>query len=384
MLATKNAEVESLFLSAEKAEALAAWRSAQPDVVSVYLPIDESGLYPAALDRLIRDAAAAQPLHKSALKDLERVAGFVRSRFVPRGRRGLCVFSCARYGIFEAFAAPEPFTASLRFGDRPFLRPLNVLRARYYRFVALQADERAARFTEIHLGEPSPLETLAGDFRGRGLVELADRAAAHFRARRGDRLVLGAEPVLLAALEPLLDPVVADRLIHESLLGPDRPVEAVVERVRHNELEALKLREDVLVSRFLDELTSGFAVTGLERVADALQSQRVERVLVRDGWAKMGRSCPACRRLSVDHRSCPWCFKPTAPVLDLVAELCDRADAAGIEVFRVAHDPRFDGIAPIGAEVRGATATTRPAAPAGRALRGRFALKTGGISPLRA
>lgn len=377
-------DLEPLFLSAERAEALASWKSSASDVLSLYLPVDESGRFPAQFDRLVRETAAAVPALKALARDVERLTDFVRSRFVPRGRRGLCAFVSSRYGIFEAFATPEPFTPSLRVADRPYLRPLTILRARYYRFIALQADARGARFTEIHLGEPSPLEALAGDFRGRGLVELAERAAAHFRARRADRLVLGAEPDLLAALEPLLDPVVAERLIHESLLGPDRPVDAVVERVRHEELEALRLREDVLVSRFLDELDSGFAVAGLDRVADALQGDRVERVLVRDGWAKMGRSCPACRRLSVDHRSCPWCFKPTAPVLDLVAELCDRAVGAGIEVFRVSSDPRFDGIAPIGAEIAVPAASRRAVPPAGRALRGRFALKSGGPSPLRA
>jgi len=370
-----SVEPPSLFLSAEKAEALAAWKSAEHNVVSLHLPVDESGQFPATLDRLIRETAFAQPEFKTALKDLEAAAEFVRARFVPRGRRGLCAYSCAKYGIFEAFAAPEPFTPSLKISDRPYLRPLSVLRARYYRFVSLQADEHGARFTEIHLGEPSPLETLAGQFRGRGLVELAERAAAHFRARRADRLVLGAEPDLLAALEPLLEPDVSGRLIHESLLGPDRPVDALVERVRHNELEALKLREDVLVSRFLDELGAGGAVAGLDRVADALHQRRVERVLVRDGWAKMGRSCPTCRRLSVDHRSCPWCFRPTVSVLDLVAELCDRAVADGIEVFRVVHDPRFDGIGRIGAEVSSPVAAPRAAAPAARALRGHFALK---------
>lgn len=375
-------EPPTMFLSAEKAEALAAWRSSEPNVVSLHLPVDESGQYPATLDRLIRETAAALPI-KDVLKDYERIAEFVRSRFVPGGRRGLSVYSCAKYGIFEAFAAPEPFTPSMKVSDRPYLRPLSVLRARYYRFVSLQADERGARFTEIHLGEPSPLETLAGDFRGRGLVELADRAAAHFRARRADRLVLGAEPDLLAALEPLLEPDVAGRLIHESLLGPDRPVDAVVERVRHNELEALKLREDVLVSRFLDEMNGGGAVAGLDRVADALHQKRVARVLVRDGWAKMGRACPACGRLSVDHRSCPWCFRPTDSVLDLVSELCDRAVEDGIEVFRVVHDPRFDRIGRIGAEVTAPVETAPAAAPAARALRARFALKDGRASPLR-
>jgi hypothetical protein len=341
----------SLFLSAERVEALSAWKSSEANVVSLHLPVDQSGAYPATLDRLIREAGAAKSVPDGSRRDLELIVAFVRGRFVPGARRALCVYSSAKYGIFEAFAAPETLSASLTFSTRPYLRPLNDLRQRYFRFLTLQADARQARFTEIYLGESSPVESLSGDFRGDGLEAAAKRAVELCRLRRADRLVVGADPGLLAELEPLLETDLCDRLIHEPLLGLDRPAEAVVERVRHNELGALKLREDVLVSHFLEELRGGGAVAGLERVAEALQQGCVKRLLVRDGWAKMGRCCSACGRLSVDHRSCPWCFKPTLSVLDLVEELTDRAAAAGVEVFRVARDARFDGVGRIGAEL---------------------------------
>jgi len=349
----------SLFLSAEKADELAVWKSSEPNVVSLHLPVDESGSYPTTLDRLIREAAASNP--PPIRRDLDGIAAFVRGSFVPGSRRGLCVYSCVKYGIFETFAAPETVTRALTVSTRPYLRPLNDLRRRYYRFLTLQANERTARFTEIHLGESVLVESLSGDFRGEGLEQAARRALELCRERRADRLVLGAEPGLLAELEPLLEPELRDRLIHEPLLGLDRPAEAVVERVRHSEQDAMRLREDVLVSHFLEELRAGGAVAGLERVAEALQQGCVTRLLVRDGWAKMGRSCAACGRLSVDHRSCPWCFRATTPVLDLVEELADRAAAAGVDVFRVTRDPRFDGIGRIGAElgVRG-RAASRP------------------------
>lgn len=375
-------DLPSLFLSADKIEALAAWKSSENNVVSLHLPVDDSGAYPARLDRLIKEAAL-DPGAAASKRDLEHLAAFVRTRFVPGARRALSAFSCAKYGIFEAFAAPEPLNASLTIAERPHLRPLNDLRARYYRFLSLQVDERGARFTEIHLGESLVLETLPGDYRGEGLPGLARRIEALYHSRRADRLVVGAEASILEALEPLLEADVQNRLIHESLLGPDRPVEALVERVRHNELEAQAVRENVLVSRLLDELRAGGAVAGLERVAEALQQGCVKRLLVREGWTKIGRCCPACGRLSVDHRSCPFCFRPTDLVLDLVAELCDRAAAVGVDVFRVARDARFDGIGRIGAELAVPASAPKTPAAGAHSLRARFSLKGGRPSPLR-
>ena len=97
----------------------------------------------------------------------------------------------------------------------------------------------------------------------------------------------------------------------------------------------------------------------------------------------MGRCCPACGRLSVDHRNCPWCFRPTDALLDLVGELADRALAAGIEVFRVRENARFDQTGPIGVELGSPITAPRPEAPSSRALRARCETKSGRASPLR-
>ncbi len=375
-------EPTSLFLSAERAAALAAWRSPEQDVVSLHLDVDAAGAYPSALCRLLREAQASQPRLRALARDVERLEEFVRGEFSPAGRRGLCAVSCAKRGLFEAFALPEPLKPSLTVSDRPAVRPLESLGARYRRFLVLLVDDGRARFVELHLGEATEVEAHDGGALAADPDALARRAAALAAARGADRLVLGASLQRLAAFKAALPANLCSELIFEPLLGPDRPLEAVAERVRHNERESLKLREAVLVRRFMEELKVGGAVAGLEAVAAALQQNCVKRVFVREGWAKMGRRCPACQRLSLDHRSCPWCFRATEHVFDVVAELIDRAVEAGVEVDPVALHPDFDGVGRIGAELS-TPAARRKETPTGRALRALFALKSGRVSPLR-
>lgn len=372
-----------LFLSSARAEVLADWFSPERDMVSLHLPVDAAGDYPAILDRLIRDTTAADERFKALGPDLAALARFVLGRFVPGSRRGLCAFSCQKRGVFEAFSTPEPLTASLTASERPDLRPLTTLASDHPRFLVLLADERRARLLEVYLHETCPIADIAGDFTGEALAKLAARAGAVFRRRRADRFVLGAEPGFAARLAASLPADLEERLILEPLLGPERPPEAVTDRIAHNERQAHKVREAVLIQHFLDELRQGGALAGLEASTTALQQGCVKLLLVREGYTKMGRCCPACGRLSVDHRNCPWCFRATDSLLDLVAELSDRAAAAGIEVFRVRESPLFDQAAPIGVELGTPRAQPRPAVPASRALRARFALKDGRASPLR-
>jgi hypothetical protein len=370
-----------LFLSAERADALAAWRSSEPNVVSLYLPVDAAGEYPAVLERMIREGRETDPLLRGLDGDLDAVARFVNETFEPGPRRGLCVLSCRKYGLFEAVALPEAPNPALIAAERPVLGPLSAVRRRHRRFLVLLANERRARFVECYLGESSEIENRAEGPSGQGPAALAARAEAVRRARRADLFVLGAPPPLQAALEPHLSDDLREELIPEPLLGPDRPNSVAADRVAHREREAAQVRQSVLVQRFLDDLERGAAVAGLEAAAAALQEGRAVALLVREGWAKMGRCCPGCGRLSVDHRSCPWCFKPTETVLDLVAELADRADAAGVEVVRVGPDPRFDSAGRIGVLLP--EAAPKKEVPAGRALRGLFHMKDGAPSPLR-
>ncbi len=371
-----------LFLSAARIEALAAFRSKEADAVTLHLAVDSGGLYPSTLHQLAADARR-DPRMKLLTRDLDRIEAFVGGEFVPGPHRMAAVYSCAKRGLFEVFGLPQPFKSALTIGKELNLRPLTALGGQYHRFVALLLSPTKARFIELHMGEAVELESMEGDFRAiDGLGAVASRAGTLARERRFDRLILGAPPALEAALVPLLDPALQKEVILEPVLGPDRPIDAVLDRVLHNERQARRVRESVLVHRLLDEARQGGAVTGLDAVTAAVQQGCVSRLLIRDGYAKMGRACGKCGHLSVDHRSCPWCFRATDSVLDLVGDLVERAMDMGCEVFRVMVDPRFDGVCRIGAELK--VPVIKPVEPpTSRALRGHFAMKDGKRSPLR-
>jgi hypothetical protein len=364
-----------LFLPNERLDALSATRSREADVLSLYLPIDPAGAYPHALERLIREASATSPALRELRGDLDLLIQFVRDRFVPGSRRGLCAFSSARKGLFEAFALPSSFTPFLSAGVRPQVSALVAASAQYRRFLVLLVNGSRARLVEIHGGEWQELESWDGVFSQDALVRMAQRAEVWRRGRGADLFILGALPAMQSRLEPLLSAELRAGLIVEPLLTPDRPIEAVVERVAHNERGARRVRESVLIERFLSELSLGSAVSGLAASLAALQRGGARLLLVREGYAKMGRCCPTCGRLSVDHRSCPWCFRTTEPITDLVAELSERASAAGIEVFRVGDDARFDAAGRIGVCVGAAAESPRREIPEARALRVLFATK---------
>lgn len=371
-----------LYLSAARIEALAAFRSLEADAVTLHLAVDGGGLYPSTFHQLAAEARR-DPRMKSLGRDLDRIEKFIASEFVPGPHRLAAVYSCAKRGLFETFALPQPFKSALTAGETLDLRPLAALAGQYNRYMALMLGPRKARFIELHMGQAVELEPMTGDFEGvDGLGAVALHAATLSRERRYDRLIVGTDPALEAGLIPLLDPALQKDLILEPVLGPERPIEAVLERVLHNERQARSVRESVLVHRLLDEARQGGAVTGLDAVTAAVQQGTAARVLVRDGYTKMGRACPKCGHLSVANRSCPWCFCATDMVLDLVSELGNKALDAGCELYRVMYDTRFDGVCRIGAELK--VPLSKPAAPpTSRALRGVFAMKDGKPSPLR-
>ncbi len=305
---------------------------------------------------------------------------FVREQVRAGARRGPVRSPLLRvkYGLFEAFASPEPrsqpaLSVSALAGVEPSSPPCAAITGVSWSCSRTRGIRVFSRSTSGSRPKwklcPGPPPAEASRRWPPRAGETAPRPAER------TRFVLGAPPSLHAALEPLLSPELRDGLILEPLLGPDRPAAAVTERVAHNEREARKVREAVLVQRFLEDLRDGGAVAGLEAAAAALQQGCARLLLVRDGYAKMGRCCGSCGRLSVNHRSCPWCFRGTLPVLDLVAELADRASAAGVEVFRVSADARFDAAGRIGVCLGSPQAPPRADVPSDRALRGLFATK---------
>jgi hypothetical protein len=103
--------------------------------------------------------------------------------------------------------------------------------------------------------------------------------------------------------------------------------------------ERRKLRERTVAAALERKLESGKAVAGLIDVLKVFNAGTLRRVIVRDGFAKMGRLCLWCQRPSLYETRCPGCWRRTEAVLDVVDTLLKLARMHGCRVVRMRHEP---------------------------------------------
>jgi len=103
-----------------------------------------------------------------------------------------------------------------------------------------------------------------------------------------------------------------------------------------------RLRERALVEALERRERSGRAVTGLEDVLRAFNAGQLRRIVLREGFARMGRLCHWCHRPSLHEARCAACGKRTEAVLDVVDTLARLARLQGCRVARLRHEPLDD------------------------------------------
>ena len=175
-------------------------------------------------------------------------------------------------------------------------------------------------------------------------------------------MLLGASPELEPLLIRHLHSRIQDSLIVDGQMETGFTLPEILERILTGERESRKVRESVLIYRLLDAVRSeGMGVVGLPPTLNALHEGRVRMLLVRQGLAKIGRSCPHCGALSVTGKKCAYCWRDTVPTMNLVADLTAKALEQGCEVVQILNDIRLDTFGGVGAELNSA-----PARPASR------------------
>ena len=151
-----------------------------------------------------------------------------------------------------------------------------------------------------------------------------------------------------------------DNLILDGELRREPAADIVAARIREAEAQARRVREQVLTARLIDAgAASGL---GLSRVLSSFEQGRLKTLLVRDGFAKLGRRCGGCQALSLSDSKCARCGAATQILFNLVEELVDRALEQRAEVFRLENTTPLDNLGRIGAELRQTAVTETPAA----------------------
>jgi peptide subunit release factor 1 (eRF1) len=333
------------------------FKAPTPAIVSLYLEVDDGRDYVNAMRQLAKEV-----VHESGFsiheEDLRRIQTYVETEFEPAGSRGLAVFSCKRFGLWRACPLPQPVKNKLRIDERPYLAPLLSMTDQHHRFGVLLASPGQARFLEVFMGQITEYQELALSAAGTEqqhdfLKTVTERLEGLARNQGFQRIVVGVSPSLSLPLVNHLHSSMQHNLILDADMEPELAASAVLDRITACEDQARQVRETVLVHRLIDAArgSSRMGVVGLEGTLEALQKSQVRMLLVRDGYAKMGRCCPQCGRLSLNWPKCAECGRATGIVFNLVAEMVDRALAANCEVVRLFHDTPLDNLGKIGAEL---------------------------------
>lgn len=348
-------------ITAKQVNELTLFKTPADGVLSCYLEL-APGDTTASLVRRVERMSDRNPKSQALREDLDRIKAFLVDEFEPQDARAIAMFSSKKFGLWRACYLPEPVKDALVVDAAPALKPLTSVLDSHHRFGVALVGPKGARFFEVFLGRGREYEEHALVPAGREGAAFAKAVAEKLeglsRNQAFKRVVVAVSEELSAALLGQLHTTIQQNLIVEPTLASDASLEDVVARIAACEAEARKVREAVLAHRLVDAAKTRGAVLGLDRTLEALQKGRVKVLYLRDGFAKMGRSCTSCGTLSIGWTKCQNCNSSTEAVFNLVGEMAARALALGCEVVRLMSETPLDNVGRIGAELLAPAAQT--------------------------
>ncbi|HET7677429.1 MAG TPA: Vms1/Ankzf1 family peptidyl-tRNA hydrolase [Candidatus Limnocylindrales bacterium] len=308
----------------------------------------------------VRHAGAG--LDDAQRETLDSLAERVRGRLAeaPPQALGAAIFASA-CGLWRELELRVPVEDAVRWGPRPYLRPLLDIADEHERVAVLLTDKEKARLFALELGELHEEETLHDAVPGRhaqgewSQANLQRRHDEHVREHlrrvveslersdrraRYDRILVAGPEEATTELVRLLPRPLAERLagsFAEELFASSEEIRArALELVERSERDA----ERRLVEAILDAAApGGDAVCGPEATLAALWHDQVRTLVVAEALELNGAECPACGWLALAPGACAQCGAMTAAVADLVERAIERTLASAAEVEIVHGEP---------------------------------------------
>ena len=334
--------------------------------------LDEAG-------RRVRDADGELSHEDRAgmKRDLERIEQFFNGSGYARGAHGLAIFACSPIDLFEAHRLPRPVPHEVVIDDSPYVEPLAEL-VRQGDWGVLLATRRTARilrgspaegFAEVDVIEDDVhrwhdqggwsqaryqrgIEKEAKDH----LKHAADMLFKRHKRNPFEALVIGAPEELQHEVDDQLHPYLRERVVGRIEVEvehatPDRVREAVQPIAERYD----RKRERDLLDRLAAGLGSGGrAAAGVEEVAEALNGQRVEALLLGPDFEEPGVVCKSCGWIGAGQREgdCPVDGGELEKRADLRENLVERAIMQAAVVGQVKYHDDLDTRGQVGALLR--------------------------------
>jgi peptide chain release factor subunit 1 len=343
---------------------LAAHNSQGSRVVSVYLNVDQA--------RAVNLNRGFEAAFRSLVQGTERLLDDVERRWFLAATRQAAAFladyePAGKSVVFFSDGEGRlkwdrslgiPLENQVRWGARPFVRPLLEARDEFQRYGVILTDRARARLFIVFLGSiQEEQEALAeGQVRRfdasgtdqlrsqmnfqrkadeharwhlKRVAELMDRLAA---SERFDRLVLGGTHEVVGELRGLLSERLKKSVIGTVTLAIDAGTHEILKETVALQRQVEREGEETLVGELLTAAAKHHqAVIGLEGTLAALGEGRIHQLVYSDGISVGGSECVECGKVFLNRESCPFCAGPLRRVEDLV-------EAVAVRVFEEGGD----------------------------------------------
>ncbi len=342
-------------------------KRAQPGAgfLSVYLNVDQS--QPANLNRGYlrrlkeRLRACAERLtgeaeRRSLVAAAGRVIDFVSS--YGGGARTVVIFTEPSNGFFWERELQIPLESTLRWEEKPYIRPLVEAIDEYQRYGVVLLDREKARLFSVYLGQieeyrdvfseekrkfsksPSKDTALSQPnlqrreeehalWHLRGVAGELERLAAQYRF---DRLILAGRNEITNELAGILPKKLQAMVVRHISLPLDANEQAVLKETMRIEQEVERADESALVERLITAASKeSRGVLKLQPTLDAMRQGRIMQLVYAQDFSVDGAQCRKCESLfaGAPAAACAYCGGELRAVPDIVARLADMAFASG-------------------------------------------------------
>jgi peptide chain release factor subunit 1 len=360
----------------EDLQELLAFDGGDGKVVSVYLDADTGEQSSDVIKKQVRALLRDVEGHEEDVEAIENYINFSHDWSKP----GLALFSC-QPEFFRAYPAAVAFRNRVRFGRKPYVKPLAHLLDHYAHYGVILVDRVGARFFDFHLGELQEVNgTMGEDVRKlkhgsgssaigrrggesgghheeevvlRNLREAATAANQFFARRNIRRLFVGGTAETVSQFREYLPKQLQSCLAGTFPMDMDANENEVRDRSLALLREANGHREEKLVESMITAAAKGAqAVVGLPATLQAVSDGRVQTLVISDGYRTPGFTHNGTNYLTADRNNNPFGDGAMTQVEDVVEAAVARTMEQGGHVEVISENPHLENAGRIGAILR--------------------------------
>jgi peptide chain release factor subunit 1 len=356
-------------LSIQELKEISSYNGKGAYFVSLYLNVDplfnKKGDYMVCLKNMLKGTAESldRSLYKRVKDDLEKIEHHVLTN-KRTFKKGLVIFSSKEAALWKEYNLGVPLKNDLIIDKSVYVKPLMDILDNYQRYCVLLVGKDAARIFIVHLGEIVEYgEVQTPDIPGKHkkgawfglsqnhyerhinfhigihLKEVVEKLDTFLNKEYVGRLILGGSEEAVSMVRAMLHKTVADKIIACVKIEMFAKSDEVLNKAEPIVTAFEKSKEEKIVKELITKaMKNESAVLGIENVLNAIQEQRVMKLVLVSSYKQKGFNCKTCGFLTTQLINvCPYCkgdFEEVDYMVDLAAQKSIQQGAL-IEVVEV-------------------------------------------------